>query len=1125
MGRDPGLLASGHQQGGAVSELPTGTVTFLFTDLESSTRLWEQHTEAMREALARHDALLREAVETHRGHVVKSAGDGMSAVFPTADDAIDAAVEGQRALQGEAWGETGPLRVRMGLHTGVAEQRDGDYFGPVLNRAARLMSAAHAGQVLCSQVTADLVRDSLPASVGLVELGHHHLQDLSRPEVVSQVTHLNLVSEFPPLRSLEPVPGNLPRQVTSFVGRAQELATVARELADTPMVTLTGVGGVGKTRLALEVAASVVPNYRDGAWLCELDGVRDADAVPDALTGIFGLDPSPGVTSTDLVLKFLRGKQLLLIVDNCEHVLRPVSRLVDAIVRACPAVRILATSREGLGLAGERNVVVGSLQVPEATADIGHVSGSDAVRLFVDRAQAARFGFALDTASAGAVVQICERLDGVPLGIELAAARVGMLTPVELARRLDERFRILTGSERGAVERHQTLRAAIDWSYDLLDEPERTVLDRLSVFASGFTLEAAEAVASGEGIERDDAFDLLASLVAQSLVEAEATGEETRYRLLEIIRQYAQERLDLAGDLPRLRSEHARFYAAFSEEALAGVTTPAELEWWQRFSREIDNVRIALTWAIENGDVDTTLRLLALEDPRMVTFSPELNHVVRSAAEAAPAVRGIADDPRYPIVPFSIAMHRYELGSREGLEHFCDETLAAEQRLGTEPSSLAWSARTWAAISEGRIDDYVEFAERCLVICRAQDDRVRLTMALTSAGMAHALRGDDMAAAIAEADEALGLAEALAVPTLLGSTRAFAAFVLADVEPDRALALMGKALERKDAFRIRRNPVHSILGDVAERLGDLRRALEYFVIGMDEQHWLGNSEMVGRMLRRLGLRLVDDDPEAAAITIGAGTALSRGWTLTTRVIEDQRQGIEALNAALGAERCELLLERGAALEEHEAVALARDAAAPVLSGETEPQAPSSITPTDGNVFRREGDVWAIAYDGKQVRLRDAKGLRYLARLLAEPGREIHVNDLAADAAGEAIPASGPGANVLDDTAKAEYRRRLAELEAEVAEATEWNDTERVARAQAEIDALTDQLASAYGLGGRARAMADPVERIRKAVTNRIRDSLDRITAEHEAVGRHLANAVHTGTFCSYTPERPTSWEL
>jgi predicted ATPase/class 3 adenylate cyclase len=914
-----------------MAELPTGTVTFLFTDLGSSTRLWEDHADEMREALARHDALLRGAVAAHAGCVVKSTGDGLHAVFPTAEGAVEAAADAQVALGRENWGEPGVLRVRMGLHTGVAELRDGDYYGRAVNRAARLMSAAHPGQVLCSQATADLVRDSLPAPVGLVELGPHHLQDVSRPEVVSQLTHPDLLSEFPPLESLEQFPGNLPRQVTSFVGRRAELTRVADELDDAPLVTLTGVGGVGKTRLALEVAASVVPNYRDGAWFCELAGVRDVDAVPDAVVDVFALDPRPGMSPTDLLLKFLRAKELLLVLDNCEHLLKPITRLVSQIARDCRGVGILMTSREGVGLAGERIVTVGSLSLPDDTAEL--VAASDAVRLFVDRATAVRGDFVLDTANAGAIAQICERLDGVPLAIELAAARVGMLTPLQLARRLDERFRILTGSERGAVERHQTLRAAIDWSYDLLDDHERTMLDRLSVFVGGFTLEAAEAVASGDGIDPSGVFDLLARLVARSLVEADTEGIEARYRLLETIRQYAEERLEAAGEAARVRDAHAHYFAAFGEEALTGLMSPAELEWWRRFSREIDNIRVALTWAIEAGDVDTTLRLLALDDSWTITNSPELTSVLRPAAEKALAITGIGEDPRFPIVLVCEAMHRYERGDNEGFERFCVEALAAEQRLGVAPSPSVWAARTWVAISEGRVDEYVEFGERVLEICRARDDPVRLTLALHGAGLAHALRGDDMPPAVALVDEALDRAEALAIPTVLAGTRATAAFVLADVEPDRALALMDKSLQADDANRVRRNPVHSILGDVAERLGDARRALEFFAIGMDEQHWLGNTEMVGRMLRRIGLRLVDDDPEAAAIAIGSGTAFSHGWTLTTRVVEDQRKGIEALTAALGADRCEQLLEQGAAMEEHDAVGLARDAARRVLSAE------------------------------------------------------------------------------------------------------------------------------------------------------------------------------------------------
>jgi predicted ATPase/class 3 adenylate cyclase len=916
-----------------MAELPAGTVTFLFTDLESSTRLWEQHPEAMKGALARHDVILRDAVQGRGGQVVKTTGDGVHAAFGRAEDAVAAAVEAQLALDAESWGETGPLRVRMGLHTGTAESRDGDYFGPALNRAARLMSAAHPGQMLCSQTTADLVRDSLPLSIGLVELGAHRLQDLARAEILFQVTHDDLPTEFPPLVSQEALPGNLPRQVTSFVGRADELARVAGELDEAPVVTLTGVGGVGKTRLALEVAPAVLPNHRDGAWLCELAGVRHPEAVPGAVVDVFRLDPRPGMTATDLVLNFLRAKELLLVLDNCEHVLKPAVRLVDAIVRECPGVRVLATSREGLNVAGERILVVASLELPEGSAELQTIAGGEAVRLFVERAGAVRAGFALDSTNASAVAQICQRLDGVPLAIELAAARIAMLTPPELARRLDQRFRILTGSERGAVERHQTLRAAIDWSYELLDDAERKLLDRLSVFAGGFTLQAAEAVASGDGIDADAVFDLLAALVARSLVEADTEGAEARYRLLETIRQYAEERLETDGDAARVRDEHARYFAGFGEAAITGLASPAELDWWQRFSREIDNVRVALSWAIENRDLETTLRLIALDDARMVTFSPELSAVLRPAAEPALAIPGIADDPRYPTVLLCAAMHCYARGDLAGLARYCDDALAAEARLGVDPNSSVWSTRIWVALTEGNVDEYVEYAERAVAICRRGDDPFRLAWALTGAAMAHSLKGGDMAVAIAEVDEALPLAQELAIPSLLGSTRASAAFVLADVQPERALVLMREALQAKEAHRIRGHPVHSILGDVAERLGDRRQALEFFAIGMQEQHWLGNGEMVGRMLRRIALRLVDDDPESAALIIGAGTAFSHGWTLTTRVVEDQRRGIDALNAALGADRCAQLMAQGAAMDEHDAVVAARAAATRVLASD------------------------------------------------------------------------------------------------------------------------------------------------------------------------------------------------
>jgi predicted ATPase/class 3 adenylate cyclase len=547
-----------------MSALPSGTVTFLFTDVEGSSRLWEQFPDAMRDALARHDEIVRSAIESHVGYVVKTTGDGAHAAFATAPDAVEAAVRAQVQLLGAVWPLPGGLRVRMGLHTGHAELREGDYYGPAVNRAARVAAAAHGAQIVISHATEELVRDALPVGVGLLDLGEHRLRDLSRPERVFQVTAPGLPREFAPLRTLDAFPGNLPLQVSSFVGREEELERVGDALVVSPIVTLTGVGGVGKTRLALQAAAEVLPRFGDGAWLCELQVVRDPDAVVDAVAGVFRVNTRPGSTLEESLLAYLRDQELLLVLDNCEHLLKPVARLVARVVASCPGVRVLATSREGLNVRGEQILVVPSLAVPEDTMTVDAWSGCEAVRLFSDRARAAKADFAVDGANAEAVGRICQRLDGVPLAIELAAARITAMNPVELGRRLDRRFRLLSGGERVAIERHQTLRAAIDWSYDLLDEAEQRLLARVAVFAGGWSLEAAEAACAGDPIEGDDVFELLASLVSRSLVVADDQGPDTRYRLLETIRQYGEERLADAGETDLLRRRHAEYYREFT---------------------------------------------------------------------------------------------------------------------------------------------------------------------------------------------------------------------------------------------------------------------------------------------------------------------------------------------------------------------------------------------------------------------------------------------------------------------------------------------------------------------------------------------------------------------------------
>jgi predicted ATPase/class 3 adenylate cyclase len=525
--------------GGA--ELPAGTVTFLLTDIEGSTRLWETEPEAMTVALQRHDRLLAEVIAEHGGVVVTSRGEGDSffAVFPSAVAAVEAAGVCQLRLGREAWPTGSALRVRMGLHTGEAHVRGADQLDHApINRCARVRAAAHGGQVLVTKATRDLVDGRLGSGLGLKRLGEFRLRDLADPELIYQLTHADLQLDFPPIRTVAERTGNLPLQVSSFIGRARELEQIAGALGEARLVTLTGAGGVGKTRLALQAAGQMAPRFSDGAWLCELAPVRDPAGVDDAVAAVFSVTAPAGQSTQDALAEFLRSKKLLLVLDNCEHLLEGAAALADVLQRSCERLVILATSREGLGIEGERLVPVPPLEVPGSDADLAAISQAEAVRLYAERAAAVKPDFVVTTENAAAVAAVVLRLDGIALAIELAAARIAAMTPAELARRLQRSFAVLAAGRRGAVAHHQTLRATIDWSYRLLTVPEQQLLGRLSVFAGGCTLEAAEAVCAGEGIDPDMVFELLANLVARSLVVAEEHGLESRYRLLETIRQY-----------------------------------------------------------------------------------------------------------------------------------------------------------------------------------------------------------------------------------------------------------------------------------------------------------------------------------------------------------------------------------------------------------------------------------------------------------------------------------------------------------------------------------------------------------------------------------------------------------
>jgi predicted ATPase/class 3 adenylate cyclase len=774
-------------------ELPSGTVTFLFTDLEGSTRLWESYPDAMKDALARHDAILRNAVEAHGGHVVKTTGDGLHAVFATAPDATRAAVAAQENLLAESWPLPEPLRVRMGLHTGHAEMRGGDYYGPSVNRAARVAGAAHGGQIVVSLATEELVRDG---EVELVDLGEHALRDLARPERVFQVAHPGLLREFPRLSSLEAFGGNLPVQLTSFVGRDDDIARVVATLDAASLVTLTGTGGVGKTRLAVQVAAEVVPRFSDGAWLCELAAVDDGEAMAQVVSATLGCRQRPGLSLAQSVVEYFKVRELLLVLDNCEHLLDDAGEFAGAVIGSCPRVSVIATSREALDVAGERVVRVRSLATPAPSATGEELVQSAAVRLFTDRAVDVGADTAWDERQWAAVGEICRRVDGIPLAIELAAARTASMSPADVAAHLDERFRLLTGKRRGRVERHQTLRATVEWSYQLFGDDERLVFDRLGVFAGTFDASAALAVAAGDDLDDWVVTEALSSLVAKSMLVPE-TGPDgtTRYGMLETLRQFARERLDDAGDTDQRRRAAAAHYATAAGDAGQGFVGPDPLPWVGRKRADLDNIRAAVGWALERDDPDDqqlALRILAsLEEPER--FYPDMGlgalavQAVEAAETAPPELRTpvltvaayyewnqghlgraltlIHDALRDGIVvttlnPLSSYQHAVVLemtaGNHARALEIADE-IRAEVDTVDNPyaqASILASIATFVAMA-GRFDQARADAERALALARRSDN----VMVLSSAyhGLAWALQRDDPAAALAAAEQFLDL--------------------------------------------------------------------------------------------------------------------------------------------------------------------------------------------------------------------------------------------------------------------------------------------------------------------------------------------------------------------------------
>ena len=657
---------------------PSGTLTFLFTDIEGSTRRWQEDAAAMRDVLRRHDAILADVIEGAGGRVFKHTGDGMCAAFSSVGAALGAAADVQRRMAGEDWGPT-PLRVRAALHTGEASERDGDYFGPALNRVARIMAAGHGGQVLGSSTTASLVQAEGLAGVSLRDLGEHHLRDIAQPEHLFQLTAPGVESEFPPLRT-GPT-RSLPLSRSSFIGRATEIEELTQLLEKAPVVTLVGIGGTGKTRLALEVARRASERF-EAVYFADLSSLAEDAQVPAALAAACGLVSSGpaggpgggGGRVIDVLIAAFAPRPTLLVLDNCEHLIEACAEMADELLVACPRLRVLATSREALSIEGERTWPVASLPTSESR------------ELFVERATAVDPTFQLAPDNEESVDEICRRLDGIPLALELAAARIGPLTPAELAARLDDRFRLLTGGTRRRTQRQHTLRAAIDWSYDLLSPDEARLFRRLSVFSGGFTLEAAEAICADTPAERAAVLDVLSSLLAKSLVVATRTDAGTRYGMLETIRLYGADRLGEVGEVERRRDAHLEHWIEHAERHsldnrlhdLAGAEELAALE--------LDNVRAALDWSEAQGRWDRAAALaLACAPLWFLTLHQDEGAARLTALQARPE---IGDETRARILAL-LSMVQMTRGDFREMARSARRSLALET--DSEWSTLAYS--------------------------------------------------------------------------------------------------------------------------------------------------------------------------------------------------------------------------------------------------------------------------------------------------------------------------------------------------------------------------------------------------------------------------------------------------
>jgi predicted ATPase/class 3 adenylate cyclase/DNA-binding CsgD family transcriptional regulator/tetratricopeptide (TPR) repeat protein len=958
--------------------LGSGAMMLLFTDVEGSARLWEAEPEVMAEASARHNGLVRKLIEAGGGSVFTGAGETFRAAFADPAAALASAVALQRAAGAERWPSGSPMRVRVVLHAGACVERDGGYVGPVVNRADRLLAIGHGGQVLVSGAAHELLAGCLPGGIGFRDLGEHRLKDLGRAERVFQVIGPGLAERFGPLRSLEDpaLRHNLPSQATNFVGRAAELAELRALVAGgSRLVTITGPGGIGKSRLALQVAAAALDSVGDGVWLVELAPVADPELVARTVAAVLRVQEEPGRPVIETLVDAIGDRSLLVVLDNAEHVIGAAAKLADAMMRSCPRMCLLVTSREPLGTSGEHVFRVPPLPVPPADlAAPGSLAAYESVQLFIEHALMHRQSFALDDGNAAAVAAVCVRLDGIPLALELAAARLGSLSVPEVSSRLGQRFRLLTGGSRTALPRHQTLRALIDWSYDLLNPEEQLVLDRLSVFAGGWTLEAAEAVTPAGEAGEWQVLDHLAALVDKSLVQAEETKGSTRYRLLETVRHYAAERLARrpGSEQDETCSAHRDYYLALVETADTRLRGPDEATWLDRLEVEFDNIRAALAFSLaDRGSAEPGLRLArglhrfcimrghggeVLNALNVLLERPDARMPTQARARAlivgCHLLDYFGDDP----APSAMVSEALEIA-----RDLSDDAAAAD----------ALAQLCWLSFEHGDLPAALAQIDEAVGLARAAGDP-RLIAYILSRRAVFESEAGDLDAAFADNHEAITLSRAGGDSYRLAITLANLGFdeqAAGELRAARAHLQEASMLADSHGYQNMSAGLRQNLGVVDLMAADPGSARRHFLDSLDTARITGVTSYVHSAL--LGLALAagaDGDPTIAATLHGVADEryeqAGRGFEAIETGLRDRDHA--ELRATLGDAAFEAAYRHGRKLSQSDAIALATAAARPDAdagSAGSVPAAEVTVPSSADPLSEREREIVALLAGG------------------------------------------------------------------------------------------------------------------------------------------------------------------